>query len=94
MRFADINGNADTLRALSGMIQSGRIPHALMFIEPDGGPAFSIAMAYLQMLYCQQRTAGDSCGGSCSDCGACDHGEADVPDLEAARRAMAARDSE
>ena len=48
--------------------------------------------------------AGDSCGGSCDDCGACDHGEgADLsgtvtalstpaPDLDAARRAMAARD--
>lgn len=67
MRLSDINGNPDTLRALSGMIESGRIPHALMFIEPDGGPAFSIAMAYLQMLYCQQRTAGDSCG-ACPSC--------------------------
>lgn len=37
---------------------------------------------------------GDTCGGSCSDCGACDHGEEGTPDLEAARRAMAARDTE
>lgn len=43
---------------------------------------------------------GDSCGGSCSDCGACDHGDdatansSAIPDLDAARRAMAARDSQ
>lgn len=46
--------------------------------------------------------AGDSCGGSCGDCGACDHGDDDLPgttslsapklDLAAARRAMAAQD--
>lgn len=45
----------------------------------------------------------DSCGGSCDDCGACDHGDADLAgtttalsspmlDLDAARRAMAAQD--
>jgi len=67
MRFRDINGNADTLRALSGMIDSGRIPHAIMFSEPDGGPAFCVAMAYLQYLYCQHRSGGDSCG-ECPSC--------------------------
>lgn len=47
--------------------------------------------------------AGDSCGGSCDDCGACDHGDDDLSgtttslsapslDMDAARRAMAARD--
>lgn len=54
---------------------------------------------------------GDSCGGSCDDCGACDHDETGAPvnssaaspatpaapsvapDLDAARRAMAAQDS-
>lgn len=47
--------------------------------------------------------AGDSCGGSCGDCGACDHSDDDLSgtttslsapklDLDAARRAMAARD--
>lgn len=67
MRFADIQGNAEVLKALSGMIDSGRIPHAIMFSEPDGGPAWSVAMAYLQYLYCESRTPGDSCGG-CPSC--------------------------
>ena len=45
----------------------------------------------------------DSCGGSCGDCGACDHGDDDLSgtttslnapslDMDAARRAMAAQD--
>lgn len=67
MRFGDIKGNADTLRALSGMVSSGRIPHALMFTEPDGGPAFSVALAFLQYLYCPDRADGDSCG-VCPSC--------------------------
>ncbi|MBR4826538.1 MAG: hypothetical protein IKZ91_01475 [Bacteroidales bacterium] len=67
MRFSSIQGNADVLKALSGMVDSGRIPHALMFSEPDGGPAFSIALAFLQYLYCQSRSGGDSCG-ECPSC--------------------------
>ena len=67
MRFADIQGNSEVLKALSGMVGSGRIPHALMFIEPDGGPAWSVAMAYLQYLYCPSPVEGDSCG-ACPSC--------------------------
>ncbi|MBO7643404.1 MAG: hypothetical protein J6S62_00370 [Bacteroidales bacterium] len=67
MRFADIQGNSEVLKALGGMVSSGRIPHALMFSEPDGGPAWSVAMAYLQYLYCQSPVDGDSCG-ACPSC--------------------------
>ena len=67
MRFADTSGNADTLKALAGMVDSGRIPHAIMFSEPDGGPAFSVALAFLQYLYCHSRRDGDSCG-ECPSC--------------------------
>ena len=67
MRFADIQGNGEILKALAGMVRSGRIPHALMFSEPDGGPAWSVAMAYLQFLYCPEREEDDSCG-ACPSC--------------------------
>ena len=67
MRFADTKGNAETLKALAGMVDSGRIPHAVMFSEPDGGPAFSVAIAFLQYLYCHSRRDGDSCG-ECPSC--------------------------
>lgn len=67
MRFADIQGNSEVLKALTGMVDSGRIPHAIMFSEPDGGPAWSVCMAYLQYLYCPNRSGGDSCG-ECPSC--------------------------
>ena len=68
MRFGDIVGNADAKRALSGMIDRGSIPHAIMFHENDGGGALPLALAFLQYLYCRQRAEGDSCG-TCSPCG-------------------------
>lgn len=61
MRFADITGNADVCRALAGMVDSGKVPHALMLHEDDGGGAMSVALAFLQYLYCRQHTEGDSC---------------------------------
>ena len=55
------------LRTLAGMVDSGRIPHAILFSEPDGGSAFATALAFLQYLYCGSRSGGDSCG----ECPAC-----------------------
>lgn len=62
MRFADTGSRPEVLGALAGMVDSGRIPHAIMFSEPDGGRAFSTALAFLQYLYCGSRSGGDSCG--------------------------------
>ena len=67
MRFADLTGNEEILKVLAGMVDSGRVPHAIMFSEPDGGPGFSVAVAFLQYLYCGSREAGDSCG-RCPSC--------------------------
>ena len=67
MRFADVQGNSEVLDALVGMVDSGRIPHAIMFSEPDGGPAFTLTLAFLQYLYCQSRGESDSCG-ACPSC--------------------------
>lgn len=67
MRFADVNSSPEVLKVLSGMVDSGRIPHAIMFSEPDGGPAFCVALAFLQYLYCHSRANGDSCG-ECPSC--------------------------
>ena len=67
MRFADIKGNADVVRALVGMVDSGRVPHAIMLHEDDGGGAMPLALAFLQYLYCRDRNGGDSCG-ECPRC--------------------------
>lgn len=36
---------------LKGMVDAGRVPHAIMFSEPDGGPAFGLTVGFLKYLY-------------------------------------------
>ena len=67
MRFKDINGNEDVRRALVSMVDSGRIPHAIMFHEDDGGGALPLALAFLQYVFCRAPQDGDSCG-ECPRC--------------------------
>ena len=68
MTFAQIQGNEDVKQALIGMVDAGRIPHAILFHEDDGGGAFPMALAFLQYLFCRERSGGDSCG-RCPSCG-------------------------
>lgn len=67
MRFADLQGNQELKRVLAEMVDSGRIPHAILFHEDDGGGAFPLSVAFLQYLYCTHRSGGDSCG-ECASC--------------------------
>jgi DNA polymerase-3 subunit delta' len=67
MKFSEIIGNEDVKRALAGMVDSGRIPHAMMFYENDGCGALQIILAFLQYLYCKNRSGSDSCG-ACGEC--------------------------
>ncbi len=68
MRFAQLQGNEDLRKALSGMVDAERIPHAILLHEDDGGGAFPLAWAFLQYLFCKHRHDGDSCG-ECPACG-------------------------
>lgn len=67
MKFDRIQGNTSAVKALAGMVDSGRIPHALLFHEDDGGGGMALAVAFLQYLYCRNRHDGDSCG-ECPSC--------------------------
>ena len=67
MRFSDIKENENLVKALVGMVDSGRIPHAILFHENDGGGGVPLALAFLQYLYCKNRADGDSCG-ECPEC--------------------------
>lgn len=66
MTFAQIQGNDELKKALAGMISSGKVPHAILFHEDDGGGAFPLCLAFLQRLYCKSVTE-DSCG-NCPSC--------------------------
>ena len=48
MKFADIIGNADVVRALRSMADSGRVAHAMLLYENEGSGALPIALSYLQ----------------------------------------------
>ena len=49
------------------MVDSGKVPHAIMFHEDDGGGGVPIALAFLQYLFCKDKAGGDSCG-ACPSC--------------------------
>lgn len=66
MRWADIQGNEGVKRVLAGMVDAGKVPHAILFHEDDGGGAVPMCVAFLQYLFCPNR-AGDSCG-ACPSC--------------------------
>ena len=67
MRFADIIGNRQVVKALSSMADSGRVAHAMLLYENEGCGALALAMAYLQYLNCSNPSGGDSCG-ECPSC--------------------------
>lgn len=66
MRFSQLRGNEDVVKALAGMVETGRVPHALLFHEDDGGGAFALCVAFLQLLHCENASQ-DSCG-NCPSC--------------------------
>lgn len=51
MTFGQIQGNEDVKQALTGMVGAGRVPHAILFHEDDGGGAFPLTVAFLQLLF-------------------------------------------
>ncbi len=50
MNLDGIIGNPDAVRALKGMADSGRIPHAMMLYENDGCGAMALALAFLSRV--------------------------------------------
>ncbi len=49
------------------MVQSGRIPHALLLMGQEGNGSLALALALTQYIQCEQRTENDSCG-TCGPC--------------------------
>ena len=67
MKFADIPGHSDIKRDLAQMVDSGRLPHALLLEGPEGCGKFALARALAQYIQCDNRHDGDSCG-TCPAC--------------------------
>lgn len=67
MKFDEITGNDALKRTLVSMIDSGRVPHAMLLYENDGCGAVALALAFLQYLNCHHRAGGEPCG-ECPSC--------------------------
>lgn len=47
----EVYGNKEVAAALHSMVESGRIPHAILFHEDDGGGAFPLVLNFLEEVY-------------------------------------------
>lgn len=62
MKFSDIPGHENVKRQLRDMVDSGRMPHAVLLHGPAGVGKLALARALAQYLHCQDRRGGEPCG--------------------------------
>lgn len=55
MKFSDIVGQNHLKNHLTNSVQKGRIPHAQLFIGPEGSGTLSMALAYAQYIICNNK---------------------------------------
>ena len=67
MQFADVIGQEGLKQRLRDSVQSGRIPHAQLFLGKEGSGGLPLALAYAQYIACENRSELDSCG-TCHNC--------------------------
>ena len=67
MRFADLIAHRGIAERLVRSVEDDRLPHALLFLGPEGNGALPLALALAQYAICEQPTGGDSCG-TCPAC--------------------------
>jgi len=67
MQFSKVVGQQHLKESMIEAINNGRISHAQLFLGPEGNGALPLAIAYIQYLFCKNRTATDSCG-QCPQC--------------------------
>ena len=53
MLFEEVTGNEELKAALKQMVDSGRLGHAVLLAEEEGGGAFAIALALAQYVGCK-----------------------------------------
>src|SRR5277367_4963589 len=67
MQFKEVIGQSAVKNKLTGMVQSARVPHAMMLLGPEGNGGLATALALAQYIQCENRTDEDSCG-VCPSC--------------------------
>lgn len=67
MFFRDIVGQEQIKKQLLATVKEGRIPHAQLFLGPEGSGNLALAIAYAQLVACDNPGETDSCG-ICHSC--------------------------
>ncbi|MFT4521830.1 MAG: DNA polymerase-3 subunit delta' [Bacteroidia bacterium] len=67
MNFNQIVGNNELKDALRRRVNDSKIPHAQLFLGPQGSGSLKLALAFIAYLLCENKTEQDSCG-SCKAC--------------------------
>lgn len=67
MLFSQIKSNKKNQDVLIDSVINNSIPHAHLFIGPPKSEKLSIALAYIQYIFCQDKKKNDSCG-TCPNC--------------------------
>ncbi|MDE6227317.1 MAG: AAA family ATPase [Muribaculaceae bacterium] len=78
MKFSEIAGHQDTIDSLRAIVDSERIPHAILLSGISGIGKMRLARALAQYIHCHNRKNGDSCG-VCPSC--LQHQNFNNPDL-------------
>jgi DNA polymerase-3 subunit delta' len=67
MLFKEVLGQETLKKHLLQTVKDGRIPHAQLFLGPEGCGNLALAFAYAQYICCAARKEDDSCG-VCPSC--------------------------
>ncbi|MFM2305639.1 MAG: hypothetical protein RLZZ367_308, partial [Bacteroidota bacterium] len=67
MFFKEVIGQQTVKNKLLGMVATGKVPHALMLLGPEGNGNLALALSLAQYIQCEDRQEYDSCG-KCSSC--------------------------
>lgn len=67
MKFSEVVGQSITKQKVLPLLRSGRLPHALMLLGPEGNGNLALAIAMATYLQCENPSEEDACG-ECSSC--------------------------
>lgn len=68
MKFKDIIGQENGKNFLLDAFKHDRVPHAQLFLGPEGSGTLPLALAFAQYIFCENPSQDDSCG-ECPSCG-------------------------
>lgn len=67
MQFQEVIGQNEVKSRLIQSVMENRIPHAQLFLGPEGSGNLALAVAYAQYINCPNKDEKDSCG-TCPSC--------------------------